>query len=429
MKKVSHWCQLGITILVLVLELITVQLCRSFILLVDGFHTLFVLSHVALNHHQNAASPSDSSARPSSETSNPAGLLTCGASHPDGRFQPVGVFVSALLLVSLCVSSLLEMISSSVAMHPVERPWLLVAVGVVSVLHNVAVLVMTWRRRGAGGGAGAGGEHECYIEVNHKAVSQEGSEGAGEAERGPPGAGESHRGTTAPSLRNEGLVVFCNPVTSAEGGADAEKTGKDDPRDNRQPLTRCLPSVVMVVQGLSTPVLVLVNSLVMLLVGPDYRHPLGTCGLLMYLDPSLAILAAIILVGGAVPQLHRYGLLLLQATPPHVNLSDVRERIGSVPGVEEVHELHIWQLSDSLAVASVHVLCHATFPLHRCADLMSGVTKVLQSVGVSCCTVQPEFSSPSALPKGPTCPPSLPACRLACAKLCDDYVCCPDKTP
>ncbi|XP_077398339.1 proton-coupled zinc antiporter SLC30A1 [Festucalex cinctus] len=425
MKKVTHWFQLGITILVLVLELITAQLCRSFILLVDSFHTLFVLSHMALNLPHNATSPSGSSARPSSETVDPAGLLACGVSHPDGRIRPVGVFVSALLLVSLCVSSLLEMIGSSVEMHPVERPWLLVAVGVVSVLHNVAVLVMTWRRRR--GGAEAGGEHECYIEVNHKAVSQEVSEGAGEAERGPREASEVHRGTTAPPLHNEGLV-FCNPVTSAEGGADAGKTGKDDPRDNRQLLTRCLCSMMMVVQGLSTPVLVLVNSLVMLLVGPDYWHPLGTCDLLMYLDPSLAVLAAIILVAGAVPQMYRYGLLLMQATPPRVSLSDVRERIGSVPGVEDVHELHIWQLSDSFVVASVHVLCQAAFPVHRCADLILGVTKVLQNVGVSCCTVQPEFAPASALPKGPTCPPPMTACRLACAKLCEDHLCCPAET-
>lgn len=78
------------------------------------------------------------------------------------------------------------------------------------------------------------------------------------------------------------------------------------------------------------------------------------------------------------------------------------------------------------------------FPVSRCADLMSGVTKVLQSVGVSCCTVQPEFTSCSG--SGPTtdsgadaCPvvhredPSLPpllACSLACGKACAGNMCC-----
>jgi hypothetical protein len=76
---------------------------------------------------------------------------------------------------------------------------------------------------------------------------------------------------------------------------------------------------------------------------------------------------------------------------------------------------------------------------HRCGDLMSGVTKVLQSVGVSCCTVQPEFvlSTPSANGnmdnnntnhtiihrESPPLPSHL-ACSLACGKGCVGRMCC-----
>lgn len=67
---------------------------------------------------------------------------------------------------------------------------------------------------------------------------------------------------------------------------------------------------------------------------------------------------------------------------------------------------------------------------------MSAVTKVLQSVGVSCCTVQPEFASysgPSAGSGGdaslvihredPSLPPLL-TCSLACGKACAGNMCC-----
>lgn len=63
--------------------------------------------------------------------------------------------------------------------------------------------------------------------------------------------------------------------------------------------------------------------------------------------------------------MYRYGLLLLQATPPHICVSEVEQRIASVPGVQAVHDLHIWQLAESLMVASVHVHCTARFPTHR----------------------------------------------------------------
>ncbi len=68
---------------------------------------------------------------------------------------------------------------------------------------------------------------------------------------------------------------------------------------------------------------------------------------------------------GTTVQVHRYGLLLLQATPPHICVSDLGKRIGSIPGVQAVHDLHIWQLNESVMVASVHVHCHSGFPAHR----------------------------------------------------------------
>lgn len=69
------------------------------------------------------------------------------------------------------------------------------------------------------------------------------------------------------------------------------------------------------------------------------------------------------------------------------------------------------------------------FFINRCADLMSGVTKVLRSVGVNCCTVQPEFVSCScdASPVVPVEEPFMPhrlACRLACPKACAGSMCC-----
>lgn len=64
--------------------------------------------------------------------------------------------------------------------------------------------------------------------------------------------------------------------------------------------------------------------------------------------------------------------------------------------------------------------------VHRCADLMSGVTKVLQSVGVNCCTIQPEFATCS-----PSCQSSAAAseedlsrpCLLDCGKTCAGFTC------
>lgn len=70
--------------------------------------------------------------------------------------------------------------------------------------------------------------------------------------------------------------------------------------------------------------------------------------------------------------------------------------------------------------------------MSRYADLMLGVTKVLQSVGVSCCTVQPEFALGSRCSAGSVGDPSPVvsredlslACSLSCGKTCAGYMCC-----
>ncbi|KAF3692740.1 Zinc transporter 1 [Channa argus] len=190
-------------------------------------------------------------------------------------------------------------------------------------------------------------------------------------------------------------------------------------------------SSLLVLQGLCTSLLALANSLVMLLIRPQHLHSTEACSFLVYLDPGLSLLAVIMLITTVWPQMCRYGLLLLQATPPHICVSELERRIASVPGVEAVHDLHIWQLAESLTVASVHVHCTARFPAHRCADLMSGVTKVLQNVGVNCCTVQPEFASCAGSSARSECDdspdrflPPLLTCSLACRKACAGSMCC-----
>lgn len=53
--RVLHWCMLGLTILLLVCEVTLSQLCKSLIILVDAFYTLFILMRMALPPPQPAS--------------------------------------------------------------------------------------------------------------------------------------------------------------------------------------------------------------------------------------------------------------------------------------------------------------------------------------------------------------------------------------
>ncbi|KAM7399310.1 hypothetical protein PAMP_018591 [Pampus punctatissimus] len=408
--------------------------------------------------------------------------LPCGLSYTDSRSEAFGAFSSVLIMASLCMSYILEIISVATEPQPVRRPVLLVAIGAISLLHKMLMLGLNWDQlKGKRGWDAREPETKCHIEVNYNAMTEEGSQTEprqvlDDISQVQPAVDNSlHNGTLvlcnpgacsisdsisqAPEQQQEEHVDLktCKPESHLndirEISKDSTCVGHLDTSDLSQkavcqsthhtespvPSRRwpvCLLLFVFVIQDLSVSVLGLINSLVMLLVRPHCLYSNGPCSLLLYLDPCLSLLGVMVLLTIAMPQIRKYGLLLLQGAPPHICVSDVEQKIVSVPGVQGVHDLHIWQLNDSLNVASVHVHCHTGFPAHRCADLISGVTEVLQSVGVSCCTVQPEFPVSSVTPAGSqgdaapvvntedTSLPPVLTCSLACGKACVGSMCC-----
>jgi zinc transporter 1 len=77
----------------------------------------------------------------------------------------------------------------------------------------------------------------------------------------------------------------------------------------------------------------------------------------------------------------------MQGVPSHVSLEAVRSGIKSVEGVVSVHELHIWQLSESTVVASVHVMI---LPGVEYMDAANGIRAVMHQHGIHSVTIQPE---------------------------------------
>jgi cobalt-zinc-cadmium efflux system protein len=72
-------------------------------------------------------------------------------------------------------------------------------------------------------------------------------------------------------------------------------------------------------------------------------------------DPIASFAVAAILVVGAVRLLRDATLVLLEAAPPHLPLSAIREVIAGSPGVLEVHDMHVWTLGAGHDAVTVHV--------------------------------------------------------------------------
>jgi len=49
--------------------------------------------------------------------------------------------------------------------------------------------------------------------------------------------------------------------------------------------------------------------------------------------------------------------ILLEGTPEHLNIDEIKQALSSHWGVDSIHDLHVWSISSGKSSLSVHVVC------------------------------------------------------------------------
>jgi zinc transporter 1 len=113
----------------------------------------------------------------------------------------------------------------------------------------------------------------------------------------------------------------------------------------------------------------------------------------IYVDPLTSLFITTIIVFSSIPLIKSASYILLQGAPSSISVEVLKQDIRKIPGVVDVHELHVWTLSDSQTVASVHVLVGNTVGDvgSRYMNLAVEIKKKLHVYGIHSTTVQPEF--------------------------------------
>ena len=113
-----------------------------------------------------------------------------------------------------------------------------------------------------------------------------------------------------------------------------------------------------------------------------------------YFDPAISLVITIIILASAIPLCKAASRILLQAVPPHISVDDIQADIEDLPGIISAHHLHVWQLSDTKLVASLHVQVEFDFKGEgsaRYMELAQAIRKCLHEYGIHSSTIQPEF--------------------------------------
>ncbi|HEV2760680.1 MAG TPA: cation diffusion facilitator family transporter [Acidimicrobiales bacterium] len=79
-------------------------------------------------------------------------------------------------------------------------------------------------------------------------------------------------------------------------------------------------------------------------------------GRFLWLDPAMSMAIAVLIALEAFRLVRQATEVLLEATPKDVKLDRLTATIGSVDGVETVHDLHVWSLSSDVRALSAHVV-------------------------------------------------------------------------
>ncbi len=84
-------------------------------------------------------------------------------------------------------------------------------------------------------------------------------------------------------------------------------------------------------------------------------------GLLVWLfdwrlaDPIASVLIALLVGWSAWSLLRETTEVLMEAAPPHLDVEEISAALCAVPGVEEVHDLHVWTITSGMVSLSCHV--------------------------------------------------------------------------
>src|SRR5688500_8918054 len=76
----------------------------------------------------------------------------------------------------------------------------------------------------------------------------------------------------------------------------------------------------------------------------------------LHADPIASLLTTALIVRGAWTLVREAVDVLLESTPSHIALGDVRAALQGIPGVESVHDLHVWTVTSGVVAMSAHAI-------------------------------------------------------------------------
>ena len=104
-------------------------------------------------------------------------------------------------------------------------------------------------------------------------------------------------------------------------------------------------------------------------------------------DPIVSLITVILIVRGAWSLVRESVDVLLESTPAHISLGAVRAQLEAIPGVESVHDLHVWTVTSGMVAMSAHAIVREP---ERQQHVLEHVHDAMRLFGIEHVTIQLE---------------------------------------
>lgn len=107
----------------------------------------------------------------------------------------------------------------------------------------------------------------------------------------------------------------------------------------------------------------------------------------LHADPIASLLTTALIVRGAWSLVRESVDVLLESTPSHIALNEVRAALEGIPAVESVHDLHVWTVTSGVVALSAHAIVRDA---DRQQDVLERACDLMGQLGIHHITVQIE---------------------------------------
>jgi cobalt-zinc-cadmium efflux system protein len=104
-------------------------------------------------------------------------------------------------------------------------------------------------------------------------------------------------------------------------------------------------------------------------------------------DPIASIITTVLIMGGAWRLVRESVDILLESTPAHIPVGAVRRQLEAIPGIESVHDLHVWAVTPAVVAMSAHAIVREPGQ-HQ--HVLGHVHDAMQLFGIQHVTIQLE---------------------------------------